>query len=150
MSLVLERSISAEGGTVTKPLPWARVECVPRTEGQHAWSVKGEEEKLMRRLHLWSLAEGTLNIRLRRLLEGQWVVMEAKGCQEAVPTKSGPRETYSHDHETGEFESGHGQGPLRPDLCTLLLALENQEQKLKAISRYCGAHVSVDPRSTGI
>ena len=134
MSLVLERSITAEGGTVTKPLPWARVECVPRTEGQHAWSVKGEEEKF----------------RLRRLLEGQWVVMEAKGCQEAVPTKSGPRETYSHDHETGEFESGHGQGPLRPDLCTLLLALEDQEQKLKAISRYCGAHVSVDPRSTGI
>ena len=33
------------------------------------------------------------------------------------------------------LSSGHGQGPLRPDLCTLLLALEDQEQKLKAIPR---------------
>lgn len=113
MSLVLERSISAEGGTVTKALPWARVECVLRTEGQHAWSVKGEEGKLMRRLHVWSLAEGALNIRLRRLLEGQWVVMEVKGCQEAVPTKAGPHEgAYSHDRETGEFEFRTWPGAL--------------------------------------
>lgn len=115
MSLVLERSISAEGGAVTKALPWARVECVPRTEGQPARSVKGEEEKLVRRLHLWNLAEGTLHIRLRRLLEGQWVVMEAKGCQEAVPTKARPREgAYSHDHETGEFEFRTWPGALMP------------------------------------
>lgn len=42
----------------------------------------------MGELHLLSLAGGTLNIRLRSLLGGQWVLRNSEGCHEAVPTRA--------------------------------------------------------------